>query len=348
MRTPGSLARPKNGRRWLLGVIPALALAAGVIVPSVATASTVHSKPYFFVWKAGTTLPQVPAGYVLMAWPPQQVLQTLKVGDTVPAALLTTNKAATTSAAATSASAVNPAPAPTLAMTAASLTAFANPAGDVNLELIPDSVPGAVPDSCIPSLPQFRADEGSHATNVMQSYSTINGTLQKFNYGVGQSTTVGVGVSGSGNNGTYTGSGTAGISDTGHTQQFWPNQSNRSFNHWQTFFEWGKYYVYNSCPQLDHYEIFPNAWNAGDAFVHPSGAPGATHCTPELKGGGLTQSSTTATTFGVGFTVLGFSGSAQTGYSTNASIGMFFPNTAGQLCGVNGTPPNNPGILVES
>lgn len=65
-------------------------------------------------------------------------------------------------------------------------------------------------------------------------------------------------------------------------------------------------------------------------------------------GGGLTQSGTTASTFGIGFTVLGFSGTAQTGYDQNASIAMFFPGSAGQLCGVNGTPPNNPGILVES
>ena len=160
----------------------------------------------------------------------------------------------------------------------------------------------------------------------MQSYSTINGTTENFNYGLGQSTTVGVGSSGSGNSGTFGASGTAGITDTGHSQQFWPQQSNRSFNHWQTFFEWGKYLVPNSCPQLDG--VTSSSLTSGTLATPlsiPREAPGATHCTPELKGGGLTQSGTTATTFGVGFSVLGFSGTAQTGYDQSAEISMFFP-----------------------
>jgi hypothetical protein len=39
--------------------------------------------------------------------------------------------------------------------------------------------------------------------------------------------------------------------------------------------------------------------------------------------------------------------SAQTGYSTTAAVGFAF-RTAGRLCGVKNTPPNNPGVIVAA
>jgi len=44
---------------------------------------------------------------------------------------------------------------------------------------------------------------------------------------------------------------------------------------------------------------------------------------------------------------LGFTGSAQTGYSSTASIRFDFSVT-GQLCGTKNTPPNSPGVIVAS
>ena len=141
--------------------------------------------------------------------------------------------------------------------------------------------------------------------------------------------------------------GTASVTDDGSSSQGFATQYNRSFNHFQTYFEWGKYFVPNSCSVLDGYETKPYQWNAGTNYVHPSGAPGATHCTPEHNGDHFLKASTTASTFSVGFSVLGFSGTAQTGYTTSAEIYFHFGSTS-QLCGVNNTPPNNPGVLVAS
>ena len=132
-----------------------------------------------------------------------------------------------------------------------------------------------------------------------------------------------------------------------YAQQGYKPQTGRSFNHFQTYFEWGRYYVVNSCPQLDGYESQPFQWNAGTNYVHPSGAPGATHCTPFHPGDHFTKANTTATTLSNGFTVVGFTGTAQTGYTNTASISFDWSVNA-QLCGANGTPPNSLGVLVSS
>jgi hypothetical protein len=312
-----------RGKITLAGIALGLAaLAAPVALPAAASNATTATRlPYFTEWRPGTPLPKIPSGYELFAWPPQQVLAGLKPGATVPAVRVVRQ-----------------------AHMARAYRRLENPAGIVNLDAVPET-----PGSCVPGLPQFLNPVSSVATNVMQSYSTIKGAKQTFTYGLGQSTTVGVGASGSGDPGTYAAAAdaSASVTDAGSTQQGFAPQKGRSFNHFQTYFEWGKYYVANSCPQEDAYQIMPYEWNAGTNYVHPKGAPGATHCTPEHNGDWLTQNKTVATTFKVGFTVLGFSGTAQTGYSTTASIRFDFYQT-GQLCGVKATPPNRPGILVAS
>jgi len=135
---------------------------------------------------------------------------------------------------------------------------------------------------------------------------------QTFTCGSGQSSSLGVGVSSSGGKGSFSASGTTSVSTT-DSQGFAP-QHGRSFNQFQTYFEQGKYKVYNSCPQLDYYLTMPYQWNGGTNYVHPSGAPGATHCTPEHTGDTFTKKTTTASTLSAGFTVaaLAFTGSART------------------------------------
>jgi hypothetical protein len=49
-----------------------------------------------------------------------------------------------------------------------------------------------------------------------------------------------------------------------------------------------------------------------------------------------------ATTFGVGFTILGFGGSSQTGYSTEADA-KFHYSQNGKICGRHGPPGTDPG-----
>ncbi len=228
-------------------------------------------------WKPGRPLPHVRAGYPLMAWPSARVLAHIKIGHTVPLMAVThrTNMAR-------------------------AYRSLENAAGIVNLEAEPIS-----PDSCVPGLPEYQSDQGSHATTVMQSYSTISGMTQNFAYGQGQSSSLEVGFSASGDSGTFGGNGTTSVS-TDASIGYAP-QTGASKNHLQTYFEWGKYYIPNSCPQEVGYETMP---------------PAATHCAPYHPQDKFTKSTTTASTVKARFTVtpVGFTGTAQTGYSKTAAI----------------------------
>lgn len=311
----------RHSRRVLLVWLAAGTIAFGIIaLPGISAASNAPAVPYFVEWVPGTPLPTIPAGWSIEAWPSQQTLAALSVGQSVPV---------------TAVDASGP--------TAAQQSQLQpDSAGIVNLEVDPPaSSTGVPPDTACGWA--FVRDLGSEPANVMQSYSTISGVLQTFTYGQGQSSSLGVGISSSGSYGSFSASGTTSVS-TNSTQGF-ARQRNRSFNHFQTYFEISEYY--NACDRLDM--VRPYQWNAGTNYVHPSGAPGATHCTPMHHAGDWFEKSTTAaTTFGVGFsTPVGFTGSAQTGYSGTASIKFNF-NVIGQLCGVNNTPPNSPGVLVAS
>jgi len=268
--------------------------------------------PYFVIWKPGTPLPRVPAGYKLVAWPPQQVLGHLKVGQTVP--VVTVNLA-------------HP-------MRGVQV----NPAGLVNLELVPNKGGGCGP-------PIFKKDLGSHVGYVMQSYSYIQ-TTQIFTYGQGQSTGFSVGASASGVFGSFNASGHTSVS-TNDSQGFSP-QNGPSNNHFGTYFEMGKYIEHCDNPATmkmwTNHLVMPYQWNAGTQYDHPVYVPPAIHCTREHHGDNFTKHNTTATTFKAGYSIEGFTGSAQTGYSNTASIEFKFHQT-GVLCGHNGTPPNAPGFL---
>lgn len=309
-----------KARRPLVVWLAAAAAALGMLaIPSVATASSTSPLPYFVEWQPGTPLPAIPAGYHIQAWPSQQTLAGLSVGQSVP-----TTTVDGSGPTAVQQSALQP-----------------NAAGIVTLEITPDVAAAAAPNTACGIA--MVADLGSQSTNVLQSYSTISGVTQKFTYGKGQSSSLGVGLSPSGAAGSFSADGTTSVS-TDAVQGFVP-QYGRSFNHFETYFEIGEYY--DSCFRVDY--VHPFQWNAGTKYVHPSGAPGATHCSPEHPGDTFTKSDTSATTFSGGFNVpaVNFTGSAHTGYSGTASIEFDF-SVSGQLCGTLNTPPNSPGVLVAS
>jgi hypothetical protein len=290
-----------------------IGISASIIGSStaLATSHAAHPLPYFVIWKPGTPLPHVPTGYHLLAWPPQQVLGHLKVGQNVPVVKVNT---------------------------AHPLRGVrANPAGLVNLELVPD----LRASGCAP--PVFKKDLGQHPGNVMQSYSYIN-TTQTFTYGDDQSTDFGVGLSASGDDGTFSADGHTSVSTT-DSQGFAP-QKGASNNHFQTYFEIGKYTQSCFAPwgTWTNHLVMPYQWNGGTNYVHPNYIPPATHCVPEHKGDSFTKHTTTATTFKVGYTVEAFNGTAQTGYSNTASIKFVF-HQRGVLCGHTGPPAHKPGFL---
>lgn len=304
--------------RFRLGAaLCASALAATVIVPAVAANAASTPTPYFMTWKPGTTLPAVPAGYKLVALAPQA--KTLATGHDLTMTPVSRSLAKRQPGA---------------------YSAYENKAGVVDLEAEPVTPNGL---GCTPIV--YESDLGSHTGIVMASFSTIAGVTQVFTYGSGQSSTLGIGDSTSGDDGSFSADGTTSIS-TDFVQGFNP-QVGRSFNDWQTWFEIGEYY--QACPAQDFWYTWPFQWNAGTFYAHPAGAPGATHCTPENPGDSGTQYTTTASTVKLGWNsgALGFDGTAQTGYSYTAEIEFKYTVKA-QLCGVNNTPPNSPGVLVAS
>jgi hypothetical protein len=299
-----------TGLTILIGT--ALVGTPGLASASASASTTQHPMPYFVIWKPGTPLPNVPAGYHLMAWPPQQVLDHLNVGQTIPLVRMTTSNAR---------------------------SLRTNPAGLVNLELEPTKGGGC-------TSPQFQKDLGSRPANVMQSYSYINVT-QTFTYGTGQSTGFSVGVSASGDYGTYTAGGHTSVSTT-DSQGFDP-QKGITENHFETYFEMGRYTEKCDNPATGqswtNHLLMPYQWNAGTKYVHPSLIPAAPRCTPESHAGdNYTKHTTAAATFKAGYNIAGFTGTAQTGYSNTASIKFVF-HQRGHLCGRYGTPPNRPGYL---
>ena len=117
-------------RRYILGFSTAVATAAlGIMAfgPALAasTSGSLAENPVFMIWKPGTPLPTVPAGYTLMVWPPEQVEKSLTVGQAVPTVTMDPTKAAT------------------FAATPASYTTMENSAGLVNLDLRLARTPGA-------------------------------------------------------------------------------------------------------------------------------------------------------------------------------------------------------------
>jgi hypothetical protein len=213
--------------------------------------------------------------------------------------------------------------------------AIADPSGIVNLIAEPDSFNFPY---CVRYVYKHL---GQKVTNVAQSYTTVNGIDMGFTYGQGQSSSLGVGQSIDNPNGGFSGDGTTGVSTT-RTQSM-PTYTTKSYNHWQTYFLVDE--IQYRCPVHDLYYLLPYKWAGGDAVAHPSSAPGAPYCVPEMRGSRWDENNSSATTFGVGWNAFGFNGSAHTGYSGSADT-YFTWNVSGHICAVHDVPGGSPGILV--
>jgi hypothetical protein len=299
-----------------------LTVAATVVPAQAANESTITSHlPHGWAWRPGTALPTVAAGYKLIAWPSQTVLGHIRPGHSVPTVAI-------------SASSYRSHP--------AMYQRMENAAGLVNLEEVYS------PADCVPGSPVFQSDIHSEQTRIAQSYSTIAGMTQNLTFTLNQTSNLEFGISETGDDGSWTGTGTLdySITDSGGSEQDFTPQTGKSMNHWITYFEWGKYEVPNSCPQDDYYQTQAYQWDAGVGYEHPSGAPAATYCKPESSGAKFKKNSATAATFSVGFTVQGVGLMAQSGYTSGLQVGFDF-SQAGQLCGTDNDPPEA-SILVAS
>jgi hypothetical protein len=314
-------------------------------------------------------MPTIPAGYQALAWPSSKVLAQLQPGQSVPVTPISNTAALAGVGMSNNGEAVNLELAPVTP--SGSATAPVTPSGSAtatgSTSPVP-STPGASssslaapaaamsPDIVCSQAVVFRQDLGYIWGNVGESFSEIPNATQAFQYSVtnSQTTTFGVGVSITGDAGTWSASGTSAF-NTGYTStQTWPRETGVVNNAWASTFEEGLYeQVYTCFPQNDFYIIRPYEWTAGAQVTHPSSVPALdpNNCRAEPKGSNFQANNSTATTITHGFDVrggtvvnLGFTGTAQTGYSTNAQIGFDF-NQNGALCGSNG-PPNYAGQYV--
>jgi hypothetical protein len=220
----------------------------------------------------------------------------------------------------------------------------------VNLELVPN-VPAQcfVEDSLVAKL-------GYSWANVGESFSEIPNVEQGFQYSMtqSQSTTFGVGLSVSGAVGSFSFNGTTTVSTDRTGIVTFPRETGVINNAWGTTFDIGKFHHTDTCVPSDaYYYIEPYEWTAGAQVTHPTSVPdlSASNCRYFAKGSSFQASSSDAITIAHGYDVKGgtavneeFTGSAQTGYSTNAQVGFTF-DQAGYLCG-NNAPPPDAGVYV--
>jgi len=177
-------------------------------------------------------------------------------------------------------------------------------------------------------------DEGSQQTIIGVTYSQLAGGVNaNVTYTNGASSSLGIGVSLTGDYGTFSASGTSDVSATG-TQKY-ATQKDIHGTYYDTFFT---YHLYGwDCPGYAaplSYEVQPVAWDGGGVQETNRSIPTYIHCRPEGRGESFSAVSTTADTYTVGISSsIGINLDATTGYSTSAAVNYDFWNTAGQLCG---------------
>lgn len=197
-------------------ITAALALAALAIVPAAnAGAATQTEHPVWnYVWKPGTALPKIGPNKVLDAWPVQSVMGTLKVGHAVPMVTMGHTTAKGTFVRTASRAAVR------------KVTNY----GVVDLL--------ADPDSC--DEPQLNKNLGKKWTTIGTSFSLIRPVTQLFTYSRDQSSSLEVGLSSIGPDGSWSGDGTESISDGSNGSQSFPKY-HRGSERYATYFRYGRF-----------------------------------------------------------------------------------------------------------
>lgn len=188
---------------------------------------------------------------------------------------------------------------------------------------------------------------GDYWTNVAAAYSSKGATM-KFTYKNGQKSSLGVGVSSSGNRGSYSVSGSSSVKST--ATLVYPAQDN--WRAWQTQFRYSKFK--NQCVNAwagiisTSYQVRPVKFLGGTKVVKQSSYPTANHCTSYAAGSEFILDRTTAYKFGAGVLTgpgIGVNLTASTGYSTTASVKYVF-SSAKKLCGTHDVPVGSPKRLV--
>jgi hypothetical protein len=296
----------------------------------------------------------------LYAWPSDRVLQHLRPGQTVPRKLVATTK-------------VGSAGTYALRVPPAKLRSADVSSGYANLEADSGTASWSFTWKTAGDSPVVRVHplHFSPATcsgwvyqrqikrawaTVGQSYILHNAThvKQKFVYGKGQSSSLGLGISPSGKVGTFTAGGTE--SESTNTKQGFPTFGPSNVLY-RTLFRMARYYVFCArggriAPQrkITKWMVRSNGWFGGDAEQHPKHAPHTPSwaCAPEQKGGDwhTDREKAKAWSFGLNVAAVNFNGQAQTGYSSSAEIDFSFRANR-RLCGTTSAPSSAKQLVVK-
>jgi hypothetical protein len=296
-----------------LGVIP---LITGFIeTATTASASPVNHGVWNYIWKPGTPLPKITAGYELVAWP------VYAPGTTPPAK----DPPMVTIAHATSTGKV--------VLTAGAATIRRVTSGGV-VSLL------SKPDGCAPV--DFW-NEGKKETTVGATFSRIKPVKASFTYSAGQSSSLEVGYSLTGKVGSFSGDGDVSVS-TDTSESFAPDTGVGVFRYLSEF-RYGKwYYICGSRLGTSSYYLtgaYEYASGAKTYFRGPRPSYKLYNCVYQEGNSTWKQDRTEAITFDAGFSVLGFLGSAQTGYDSSAQIKLHYIHQ-GDVCGVDDVPGGDP------
>jgi hypothetical protein len=171
-------------------------------------------------------------------------------------------------------------------------------------------------------------------------FSSNSGSAVDFQYSSGQSSSLGVAVSQKSSTAGFSASGTYSLSSTG-TIDF-PTMSGTGSKLAKTLFRFGNYdmrcvaihpsgYTYTT----HVYTVRADLWVGGQAFTNVS-SPSATYCAPYLKGGSYTKENSKQVTWSGAASFYGVGLSAQTGWTTKGKLVYGFPGRSGSLCGSGG------------
>jgi hypothetical protein len=188
---------------------------------------------------------------------------------------------------------------------------------------------------------------------VGATFSTTTAGSDTFTYERGASSSIGIGTSATGAAGTFSGGGTNSVSTDTTIANGAIGFSSGSY-HFETQFTENEYYnlCINSSTGESSYTYYnkTDGWAGGWKKVSVAHIT-ATHCAPYTGDVTVTKSSTSAWTFqgGVNIPALSFNASAQTGYTTTASVSYHIDGGyTRQLCGVGGTFGGSDPLLVQA
>jgi len=181
---------------------------------------------------------------------------------------------------------------------------------------------------------------------IGQVYNTVGGVAQTWSYEQGAESTLGVGVSASGNYGSFHASGSSSVSTDSLTT--WPRISGMAYTYLDTEWQAGRYHIY--CAQSgrggavkeDYYEVRAYDFAGGSQIrnIPSSYTPQATYCVKETAGSTFDKNTTTNITWSDGWhlgPVIGLDVETTSGYTTKTGIHFYFYYSY-HLCGTNGYP----------